>query len=217
MPDTPWSAVLFDLDGTLADTVELILTCYRHTMRTHLGEAPSDEEWIRGMGTPLRVQLAAFARSPGEVDAMLETYGTLQRRIHDEMVHAYPQIPELLAALETLAVPMALVTSRRIEMTRRTLAHCGFARHFQVIVTPDEVRHPKPDPEPVLEALERLGSPPAERALFVGDSPHDLEAGRAAGVRTVAALWGPFPREVVLAASPDYALETPLELLKLRP
>ncbi len=217
MPDTPWAAVLFDLDGTLADTVGLILTCYRHTMRTHLGEAPPDEEWIRGMGTPLRVQLAKFARSPEEVHAMVDTYVTLQRRIHDEMVHAYPDVPELLAALEALGVPMALVTSRRIEMTRRTLAHCGFARHFQVIVTPDEVTHPKPHPEPVLVALERLGSPPAERTLFVGDSPHDLEAGRAAGVRTVAALWGPFPREIVLAASPDYALERPLELLKLEP
>ncbi len=217
MSKTPWSAVLFDLDGTLADTVGLILTCYRHTMRTHLGEAPPDEEWIRGMGTPLRVQLAAFARSPEEVDAMVETYATLQRRIHDEMVHPYPEVPELLAALEALGVPMALVTSRRIEMTRRTLAHCGFAGHFEVIVTPDEVTHPKPDPEPVFVALERLGSPAPQRTLFVGDSPHDIEAGRAAGVRTVAALWGPFPRELVLAASPDYAIETPLELLQLRP
>ncbi len=217
MPDTPWSAVLFDLDGTLADTVGLILTCYRHTMRTHLGQAPPDEDWIRGMGTPLRVQLAAFARSPDEADAMLDTYVTLQRRIHDEMVHAYPGVPDLLAALEALGVPMALVTSRRIEMTRRTLAQCGFTRHFQVIVTPDEVTHPKPDPESVLVALARLGSPPAARTLFLGDSPHDLEAGRAAGVRTVAALWGPFPRELVLAAAPDYAIETPLALLELAP
>ncbi len=209
--------MLFDLDGTLADTVGLILTCYRHTMRTHLGEAPPDDEWIRGMGTPLRVQLAKFARSPAEVDAMAETYVTLQRQIHDQMVRAYTGIPELLAALEALGVPMGLVTSRRIEMTRRTLAHCGFAGHFQVIVTPDEVTHPKPDPEPVLVALERLDSPPADRTLFVGDSPHDIEAGRAAGVRTVAALWGPFPRDVVLAAAPDYAIEHPLELLALTP
>ena len=217
MPDLPWASVLFDLDGTLADTVGLILSCYRHTMRTHLGEAPPDEEWIRGMGTPLRVQLAAFARSPEEVDAMAHTYVTLQKQIHDEMVGAYAGVPELLAALETAAVPMALVTSRRIEMTRRTLAHCGFTRHFQVIVTPDEVTNPKPDAEPVLLALEQLGSPPPRRTLFVGDSPHDIEAGRAAGVRTVAALWGPFPRAIVLAAAPDYALDQPLDLLALRP
>ncbi len=217
VPKTRWAAVLFDLDGTLADTVGLILSCYRHTMRTHLGEAPPDEEWIRGMGTPLRVQLAAFARSPEEVEAMLETYVALQRRIHDELVHPYEGMPELLAALEALRVPMGLVTSRRLAMTRRTLAHCGFARHFEVIITPDEVTRPKPDPEPVLLALARLGSPPPERTLFLGDSPHDIESGRAAGVRTAAALWGPVPRDVVLAASPDYAIEHPLELLALEP
>jgi pyrophosphatase PpaX len=216
-PVTPWAAVLFDLDGTLADTIGLILSCYRHTMKTHLGEEPPDDVWIRGMGTPLRQQLAVFARSPEEVEAMVNTYVTLQREIHDEMVTAYPGVPELLAALEAASVPMALVTSRRPEMTRRTLAHCGFARHFEVIVTPDDVSRAKPDPEPVLVALERLGSPPPDRVLFVGDSPLDIEAGRAAGVRTVGAFWGPFPRDIVLAAAPDYTIESPLELLALRP
>ncbi len=211
------AAVLFDLDGTLADTIGLILSCYRHTMKTHLGAAPPDAEWIRGMGTPLRVQLAAFARSPDEVEAMVDTYVTLQRQIHDEMVRSYEGIPEVLAALEAARVPMALVTSRRIEMTRRTLLCCGFAHHFRVIVTPDEVTHPKPDPEPVLLALQELGSPPPERTLFVGDSPHDIEAGRAAGVRTAAALWGPFAPDAVLASHPDHALHSPLELLELAP
>ncbi|HEX9108663.1 MAG TPA: HAD-IA family hydrolase [Longimicrobiales bacterium] len=217
MPENPIAAVLFDLDGTLADSIGLILSCYRHTMTTHLGSAPPDAEWIRGMGTPLRVQLAAFASSPEQVEAMVETYVTLQRQIHDEMVRAYDGIPELLAALEAASVPMALVTSRRIEMTRRTLARCDFTRHFDVIVTPDEVTHPKPHPESVLLALEQLGAPPPERTLFVGDSPHDIEAGRAAGVKTVAALWGPFEREIVLAAGPEYAIESPLELLEIRP
>lgn len=211
----PWAAVLFDLDGTLADTIGLILSCYRHTMRTHLGEAPPDEQWIGGMGTPLRTQLAAFARSPDEIDAMVHTYVALQRQIHDEMVRAFPGVPELLAALEAAGVPMALVTSRRGEMTRRTLSHCGIARHFDVVITPDEVARAKPDPEPVLLALERLGSPPPERVLFVGDSPHDVQSGRAAGVRTVAALWGPFSRTTLEAEGPDYLIESPLQLLEL--
>lgn len=210
-----WAAVLFDLDGTLADTIGLILTCYRHTMTTHLGEAPPDEQWIQGMGTPLRTQLAVFARSPEELEEMVRTYVGLQRQIHDDMVRPFPGVPELLAALEAADVPTGLVTSRRREMTRRTLAHCGIGRHFDVVITPDEVTRAKPDPEPVRLALERLGSPPPERVLFVGDSPHDVQAGRAAGVRTVAALWGPFSREALEAEHPDYMLESPLQLLEL--
>jgi len=216
-PAAAWAAVLFDLDGTLADTVGLILSCYRHTMRTHRGEVLPDEAWIRGMGTPLREQLGAFARSPEELEAMLLTYGTYQRAHHDAMVSPYPQVPALLDALEAARVTCALVTSRRPELTLRTLRHCGILRHFEVIVTPDDVRRAKPHPEPVLVALARLDSPPPERVLFVGDSPHDIESGHAAGVRTAGALWGPFPRAAVEAAHPDFLVHEPLELLDLTP
>ena len=215
--DTSWAAVLFDLDGTLANTVGLILACYRHTMKTHLGEARPDAEWIAGMGTPLRVQMQHFASSPEELEAMVRTYGALQRELHAQMVSAYAGVPEMLAALEAAGIPMGLVTSRLPTMTHLTLDTCGIARHFQVIVTPEDVTRAKPDPEPVLVALRRLGDPPPERVLFVGDSPHDIESGRAAGVCTAAALWGPFPRETVSAAGADFLVEAPLQLLELRP
>lgn len=211
-----WAAVLFDLDGTLADTVGLILACYRHTMKTHLGEVRPDEEWIAGMGTPLRVQMQRYASSPEELDAMVRTYGTLQRQLHQQMVTAYPGVPELLAALEAGGVPLGLVTSRLPTMTHLTLDTCGISRHFRVVITPEDVTRAKPDPEPVLVALRRLENPAPERVLFVGDSPHDIESGRAAGVRTAGALWGPFPRETVVAARPDFLVESPLELLELR-
>lgn len=88
--DSDWSAILFDLDGTVADTVDMILACYRHTMHAHLGEVPPDERWLSGMGTPLVTQLQAFARSQEEGEAMLETYQTYQRSIHDSMVAPFP-------------------------------------------------------------------------------------------------------------------------------
>ena len=215
--DATWAAVLFDLDGTLANTVGLILACYRHTMKTHLGEVRPDEEWIAGMGTPLRVQMRHYASSPDELEAMIRTYGTLQRELHSQMVSAYAGVPEMLAALEAAGVPMGLVTSRLPTMTHLTLDTCGIARHFRVIVTPEDVTRAKPDPEPVLVALQRLDGPPPERVLFVGDSPHDIESGRAAGVRTAGALWGPFPRATVVAARPDFLVDLPLALLGLRP
>ncbi|HET9983005.1 MAG TPA: HAD-IA family hydrolase [Longimicrobiales bacterium] len=210
-----WAAVLFDLDGTLIDSIELILRCYRHTMRTHLGAERDDGEWIRNMGRPLREQLALFARSVDEVEAMVETYVGLQAQIHDDLVRPYPGAAETLAALELLGVPVAIVTSKRERMTRRGLEHCGIARHFAVVVTPDDVRRAKPDPEPVLLALRRLGDPPPSRVLFVGDSPHDVAAGRAAGVRTAGALWGPFSREALVASGPDFLLERMPDLLEL--
>jgi pyrophosphatase PpaX len=212
-----WAAILFDLDGTLADSVELILRCYRHTMRRHLGAERPDQEWIRGMGRPLRDQITAFARSPEEAAAMVETYVAHQRALHDELMRPYPGVVEALAALEARGVPMALVTSKRPELTRRALDRCGILRHFDVVITPDDVTRGKPDPEPVLLAMERLGVTRHDLTLFVGDSPHDIDAGRAAGVRTAAALWGPFTEEEVLRSAPDYLLRTIAELPELRP
>lgn len=213
-----WAGVLFDLDGTLADTIELILRCYRHTMETHLGEVLPDEGWLAGIGTPLRTQLLTFARSSGEAEAMLGTYVAFQRTIHDGMVEPYPGIVDLIGSLRSRGVPLAVVTSKGSEMTARTLEVCGIADAFATVVTADQVERGKPDPEPVLLALERMGlSAEAARTLFVGDSPFDLRAGRAAGTRTAAALWGPFSHDALEAEGPDFRLRDPRDLIELRP
>lgn len=217
LPAGYWDAVLFDLDGTLADTVELILTCYRHTMRTHLGHVPPDQRWLSTLGTPLRDQLREFATSAGEAQAMLETYAAFQRTVHDHMVAPCPGARELVDTLRGQAVPMALVTSKRKEMTLRTLDRCGFSGAFEVIVSADDVEEGKPHPEPVFAALRPLGLAPSAAVILVGDSPHDMVAGRRAGVSTGAALWGPFDRETLKAAGADHFLETPADLLDLTP
>lgn len=213
-----WAAVLFDLDGTLADTTELILRCYRHTMQVHLGEAPPDERWMAGMGTPLREQLKDFARDPDEAIRMAETYSAHQRLHHDEMVCAFPGVVEVVRAFKDTGAAVGVVTSRRTPMAHRTLARAGFDGMMDVVVGADDVVNAKPDPEPVLMALDRLGLRGHEaRTLFVGDSPHDMRAGRDAGTRTAAVLWGPFPREALRAESPDHLVSRPEELLALLP
>lgn len=214
----PWAAVLFDLDGTLADTVELILRCYRHTMEVHLGEAPPEERWLSGMGTPLREQLKGFARSPDEAARMAETYSAHQRAIHDDLVAPFPGAAELLASLRAAGVRVGVVTSKRSGTAVRTLERCGLAGAYDVLVGADDVVRGKPDPEPVLLALDRLGlSAEAGRTLFVGDSPFDVRAGVGAGTRTAAALWGPFQREVLEAEGPDWLVSRLDEVLALRP
>jgi pyrophosphatase PpaX len=207
-------AVLFDFDGTLADTTELILRCYRHTMTTHLGDCPPDERWLAGFGTPLETQIALFARDEDEVAAMLETYKSHQRDLMEQMLEPFPGAVEAVAELDRRGVRLAIVTSRLRRATLRGLELCGLMDHFPVVVTPEDVENPKPHPDPVRMALERLGVS-AERTWFVGDSPHDVVAGQAAGVRTAGALWGPFPRATLEEAGADRLLSEFSEVLAL--
>lgn len=213
-----WRAILFDLDGTLADTVPLILHCYRHTMRVHLGTELPDELWIRHIGKPLRASMTAFAASPEETVRMVNTYVAVQRRVHDEMVRGFPKTPETLKALRARGVRLGVVTSKGREMTARTLGSCGLGDAFDVLVTADEVCIGKPHPEPVLRALADLGleGVPGD-VVFVGDSPHDLVAGHEAGVRTAAVLWGPFDRTALAENNPDYWITDWAALIALRP
>lgn len=208
-----WNAVLFDLDGTLADTVEMILRCYRHTMRTHLGDPLPDERWLSTIGTPLRDQLRDFARSEDEARAMLDTYETHQRSIHDRHVRPFEGAVETVEELRRRDIPLAIVTSKRREMALRTLEACGLGPHFEVVVTASDVTAGKPDPEPVRKALEALDVTPDKSVLFVGDSPYDIRSGRSAGVRTAGALWGPYARSQLEDAGPDHLLESVTEVV----
>jgi pyrophosphatase PpaX len=209
-----FKAVLYDFDGTLADTTELIMRSYRHTMQAHLGHVPPDEEWLSGFGMTLETQIARFARSPVEAEAMLGSYREFQRAHHDDMVAPFPDTLETVEALRRRGVRLAIVTSKHRESALRGMDLCGIVDHFPVIVTPEDVAQPKPHPEPVLHALERLGVAAGE-AVFVGDSPHDMAAGRAAGTRTAGALWGPFPRAALERERPDWMLAAPGDVLSL--
>lgn len=216
-PTRPWDAVLFDLDGTLADTVDLILRSFRHTMRTHLGEAPPDQRWLDGIGTPLRDQLRAFARDAREAEAMTETYRAFQRDVHDASVDVFPGAVAVLEGLRARGVRRAVVTSKSREMAERTLEVCGLTPLIEVLVTADDVVRGKPDPEPVLLALEELALTDPTGVLFVGDSPWDVRAGRAAGVRTAAAVWGPFPAHVLDREKPDHTVTRLLDVSATTP
>lgn len=214
MSRPPWSGVFFDLDGTLADTVELILCSFRHTMETHLGEVLPDDRWIATLGTPLRDQLRAFARDDAEAAAMLQTYTVFQEGIHDEMVRPFPGARQVIRHLVESGCRVAVVTSKRGKVARRTMEVCGLDDGVELVVSADDVTRGKPDPEPVLMALDALDLAQARsEVVFVGDSPFDLRAGRAAGTRTAAVTWGPFTRTALDAERPDYVLRRLTDLL----
>ncbi len=205
---------LFDLDGTLLDSMELILTSFHYTTRLHLGHDIPDSQWLAGVGTPLRTQLAKVARSEDELDAMMDTYRTFNLDQHDVMVRAFPGVVDMVKELHRLGAKLALVTSKLSDGANRGVRLLGLDEELSVRVCADDVQHGKPHPEPVLKALAALDASP-ESALFIGDSAHDIEAGRQAGVKTVAVGWGPIPREELEAAKPTYWIETAEELYEL--
>lgn len=209
-----FSTYLFDLDGTLIDSIELIMSSFRHTMRTHLGTVPTDAEWRAGFGTPLRPQLAHYARDPDQVADMAATYRAHNRAEHDRLVKPYAGIHDVVMRLRDQGATLGIVTSKNRAMTQHGLRHCELDRFFEVVVTSDDVTAHKPRPEPVCEALTRLDVSATE-TVFIGDSPYDCMAGKAAGVSTAAALWGPFSREALEPHEPDYWLESPEQILAL--
>ena len=211
-----FSTFLFDLDGTVIDSVELILRSYRHMIQTHRGEVQPDALWLKGLGTPIRVQLRDWTEDPAEIEEMAATYSKYNMGHHDALVRPYEGIVSAVRALKEDGKRIGLVTSKVRNGALRGLKVAGLEAFFDLIVAADDVTHPKPHPEPVLMALDLFGSTPGE-TVFIGDSRHDLESGRAAGVRTAAALWGPFDRAHLADLEPDFWLEHPADILALAP
>ena len=200
-------AVLFDLDGTLIDSIELIRRSFRHMLFEHGFDGNDDSLWRRGIGRPLDVQLAELARDPADVGAMVATYRAYNNAHHDELVTAFPGVRESLETLRAAGQRLGIVTSKARTGALRGLAHTGLANYFDVIVAANDVVRPKPASDPVLAALATLDVAP-ERATTVGDALPDLQAGRAAGTRTVAVLWGACDRATLETVSPDLVLES---------
>jgi pyrophosphatase PpaX len=206
-------AVLFDLDGTLIDSERLILSSYRHTMQEHLGHVPPEEIWKSTIGQPLVVQMKMFARSEDQAAAMIQTYVDHNLAHHDDYVLPFPGVRSVVEVVRESGRSLGIVTSKKRRATHMGLARCDLpAEWFEAIVTADDVKRYKPEPEPVLEALERLGVS-ACQAMYVGDSTHDMRSGRAAGVATAAALWGPYTRTQLEPTAPDLWLAEPGDLL----
>ena len=207
-------AVLFDLDGTLIDSIELILTSARYAFQGRDGYVPDDAEWLTGVGIPLATMFQRYARDSAEVDALIAKYREYQLQHHDRLVRCYDAVLETVDFIRAAGHPVGIVTSKAVWLARRGIDHVGLGPHFDLIIGCDSCERHKPDPEPVHMALDRLGYDPSD-AVFVGDSVHDVHAGNAAGVTTIPALWGPFGREDLVASRPQYFLERISDLPRL--
>ena len=199
-------AVLFDLDGTLIDSIGLLLASVRHAFEGFNGRAPTEQEWVVGIGTPLGKQLQAFCKSDEQLEAVTMRYRTFQRASHDRLTTAFPGTLEVLGTLAAAGHPMGIVTSKSNEMMDRALVLTGIGPYMTSTIGCDSCSLHKPDPFPVRMALGELGYDASE-AVFVGDSPHDINSGNSAGVVSIAALWGPFTRDQLQIANPAHYLD----------
>lgn len=207
-------AILFDLDGTLIDSIDLILKSFHHTTRTHFGDELSDAHWLGGIGTPLRDQLSSLATADTSLEQLLETYISFNLTEHDRLATPYSGVVETVRELHRRGTPMALVTSKLSRGAARGLRLLDLEEELSTRVCADDVTHGKPHPEPVEKALEALGVVPDE-SIFIGDSVHDVVAGHTAGTQTGAVSWGPFPRETFASTKPDRWFDHPAEWLDL--
>ena len=204
-------AVLFDLDGTLIDSIELILNSARYAFEKLDRECPPDSEWMAGIGIPLFTMFGRYARDAADQAALIAAYREYQLANHDRLIRCYDGVASAIAMLSANGHELAIVTSKSEALAMRGLAFVGLASQMDTIVGCDASTRHKPDPEPVQIALHRLDCAP-ENAVFVGDSVHDILAGNAAGVTTLAATWGAFKKADLEPGEPDFYLEHISEL-----
>jgi pyrophosphatase PpaX len=210
MSRTP--VVLFDLDGTLVDSIELIVAAAMNAFASRPGPAPSEAEIRNTIGRPLPTTFGPWLVDDDDLPFLIAKYREYQLEHHDRLTNAYEGIIDAVSGLDAVGCQMGIVTSKVGFMAERALEHVGLARYMRCVIASDSTTKHKPDPEPVLMALERLGCAPSD-ALFVGDSPYDMQAARAAGVHALGVAWGAFSEHTLLRAGAESILQRPVELL----
>lgn len=210
----PLEAVLFDLDGTLLDSIELIVASFEHTMVAEGLPHRSRAEILAELGRPLLDTFPEWSGDPSRTDQLIDTYRAWNLTHHDELARPYEGIPAAVEGLAAQGLRMGVVTSKLSGSARRGLEVCGIAAHMEVLVACDHVEQHKPHPAPVLAGAAQLGVPP-ERCVYVGDAPVDILAGRAAGARTAGATWGVEDDQPLRETRPDWWLTRTEQLLEL--
>ena len=197
-------AALFDFDGTLVDTTEMIYQGMRHATSTVLDrEDIPRETLLANVGQPLPRQMELIDAERAEL--LLEAYRRHHEENHDALIREFPEIEGSLSRLRSAGTKVAVVTSKRqvsVEMALKNFP--GLRNVVDRFVTMEDTTEHKPHPEPLLRGLELLGGVPKDEAAYVGDSPFDVQAAKAAALTSVAVSWGAFSEDRLREAEPDH-------------
>jgi pyrophosphatase PpaX len=216
MNNLEYKAILWDIDGTLIDTTALIVGVLESTFKHFTGKDVPHEELRSLIGIPLDGQVGYLG------DPTL--YGTTVDEMSAYAVRAYergrdqerviPEVVEALIEIKRRGIPTALVTSKSDVEVANSLPRLGVSAYCDAIITADQVApYYKPHPRPVQLALEKLGHPDPQSVIFIGDSVHDMQSGKAAGVKVAAVLWGAATQAMLESESPDLVFHRPSEIV----
>lgn len=206
-------AVLFDFDGTIFDTNKLILESWHEVFRVK-GGAKSDDEILATFGEPLVISMEKWF--PGQSEECIKIYRGYQKDIFFEKIEIYEGMGELIKKLKALGFLNAIVTSRLVSSTTETLEKYDLMRYFDAVVTCEDTGKHKPDPEPALLALEKLGVA-ADEAVMIGDSKFDIKCAHNAGIKGVLVGWSEAKGDIPETGddAPDFIIEKAEDLLEI--
>lgn len=235
MQEQTYKAIIFDLDGTLVDTGALIGESFRYTIHKVFHDGKDLSELTALVGIPLKDQMQFFAnkyfdernadyQSVTDVDELVEEllaiYRAYNALVHDRYIRSFDGVEDFLIQLQQRNTPVGVATSKRHGSAVEDLSHFDLYRYFDVLIGADDVAEHKPKPMPLLKALEGINAKRGisltyKDCIYIGDSPFDVQAARAAEMLSVGVSYGMFGHEILAREKPDILLETPHDLLSL--
>lgn len=208
----PITTLLFDFDGTLMDTNELIIRSYQHVLDKHYPGKYKRSDILPFLGPPLSEAFSTV--DPQRVEEFIVEYRAWNKKMHDELASEFDGVSGTLKLLKAAGFKMAIVSTKRNDMLVRGLELLDADGVFDAVIGLDDVTKAKPDPEPILLALDRLGAT-VDEALMIGDNSHDIEGGKNAGVRTAGVAWSAKGEVFLQTFQPNYMLQHISDLLRI--
>lgn len=207
-------AVLFDLDGTLINTNELIYKSFSYVLRDILKLDADDEEITSTYGKPLENTMSKYENDKYSAEELVKIYIKYNEEHHDNMCKPFEGAKEMLKGLKDKGIKTAIVTSKRKGLATRGLELGDLLKYMDIIISPEDTIKHKPEAEPAIKACELLGVKTNE-SIMVGDSSYDLLCGRRAGCLTCGVSYTKTGVQNLLDTNPDYMVEHPLEILDI--
>jgi pyrophosphatase PpaX len=206
------TTVLFDLDGTLINTNELIIKSFLQTLDTYYPGKYSRNDVLPFIGPPLEESFGTIDET--RIEELVKYYREFNIKHHDDLVEEFEGVKETVKILKEKGFKLGVVTSKIRQTVNMGLNITQLSSYFDVVITVDDVQKPKPDPEPILFALEKLDSKP-EETIMIGDIHYDILAGKNAGTKTAGVAWTLRGKDYLSSYNPDFMLDTMTDLLEI--